>query len=121
MADIKTAAQWLKEGKRVRLKTWDDESYIYVKDSGNNLIYDQGNHINHICNDYLLSNEWELYSEPTETLYNKKKNMLTANDTLVYRQEEVKEAIQKVLKELHIRSDDWDTVRDIFGEELING
>lgn len=96
MASISKAVMWLKQGKKVRMSTWDYEHilYIYAKipkgflkkdniyydpDSNkngivNNLYDDKGEPVYFIGMTELISKDWEIFEEQINVVINKNKD-----------------------------------------------
>lgn len=60
------ALKHIQEGKKVRVKDWNDDWYVYKSPSGKCIIDEEGKPV-HLTYEDSLCVEWELYEEPEKT------------------------------------------------------
>jgi len=116
----------MKEGKKVRIKTWYTIDYIYydkneeipekrIKDNNENII-------EWLSIIEFESNNWEVYEESKKTLSDKSRDPHN-NGSKMYSHNNVKKAIQEFLEYLYNNDDETIVIErkaeQIFGEELI--
>ena len=60
MADFKQAVKWMKEGKKVRRKTWIHPGYLYS--NGIHIFHENGNELRCFI-EFLEATDFEIYNE----------------------------------------------------------
>lgn len=127
MADFNQAIKWLREGKKIRMSSWREESaYIYRKTGDFDIFFSKGN----ACQFNLLFTDmenWEIFKEEAKSLSNHIRSV-AGESTHMISKDKVKEAVNRLKSKLPIKYkapcstfvvDMHGIVDEIFGEKLI--
>jgi len=104
MADFKTAVEWMKQGKKVKIKIWVGGEYIYWNNTNSNMAgnfkYSSGNIVDTFTIAMFESTDWVIFEEHFDL--SKKAKDILSNRTgeewtgIYYPESDIKEFIKQI-------------------------